>query len=350
MSKEKDSFFMDIGNTKPFFKAGFQGFAGSGKTFTSALLAIGLHQHIKSKKPIVFVDTEKAAKFLKPLFDKAGISVLLRETRSPADLKITMGKMSEGISDILMIDSISHIWENFLEAFKKRVNRKDIQFQDWGIIKPDWKKTFSDPFVNGKYHIFMCGRAGYEYESEINERGRREIHKSGVKMKVEGETAYEPDVLVNMERIQEMDGAHIKRVIRRANIIKDRSDQIDGKLFENPTYKDFLPAINVILKAPVELETTAEKDSTELFDTGDGLNKYLREKKKILEEIDGTLKAHYPTTSTKDKTARSKALQTVFETYSKTKIEGLSLEKLKDGYSRLVDYINGKADDGDIPI
>ena len=132
----QDTFFTPIGNTKPYFKAAFEGFAGCGKTYTSALVAVGLHQRIKSQKPIVIFDTEKASKFLKPLFAENGIEAIVRESRSLADLKETMYRLRNGAGDILFIDSITHVWENFLKAYAEKVRRTSLQFQDWGVIKP----------------------------------------------------------------------------------------------------------------------------------------------------------------------------------------------------------------------
>ena len=234
------NFFMKVANTKPYFKAAFEGFAGSGKTYTSALVAIGLHQKIKSKKPIVMFDTEKAAKFLKRIFNEAGIELLVKESRTLADLKESMRLLREQqVSDIFLIDSISHVWEDTVEAYKRKMNRTHLQFQDWGILKPMWKAEFSDPLVRDPYNIIMCGRAGYEYENEINQdTGKREIYKSGVKMKVEGETAYEPDILVLMERFEEILGKD-KKVYRQATVVKDRSTLIDGKTFINPKFENF---------------------------------------------------------------------------------------------------------------
>ena len=91
-------FFMPAQNTKPYFKAALEGFAGSGKTYTAALIAIGIHKRIKSNKPIVMFDTEKAAKFLKPLFAEAGIELLVRESKSFADLAKTMALCKVPIS------------------------------------------------------------------------------------------------------------------------------------------------------------------------------------------------------------------------------------------------------------
>ncbi|MBI4600238.1 ATP-binding protein, partial [Candidatus Uhrbacteria bacterium] len=202
MTTSNDNFFVPVANTKPYFKAAFEGFAGSGKTYTAARVALGIHARIKSDKPVVIFDTEKAAKFLKPMFQEAGVELLVRESRSLADLKETMKRLRDGASDVLIVDSISHVWEGFLQAYAEKVRRTRLEFQDWGVIKPTWKREFSDPFVRDPYHVIMCGRAGYEYENEVNkDTGKREIYKSGVKMKVEGETAYEPDLLVLMERL-----------------------------------------------------------------------------------------------------------------------------------------------------
>jgi hypothetical protein len=116
-----------------------------------------------------------------------------------------------------------------------------------GDYKTTWKKQFSDPFVTDPYHIIMTGRAGYEYDYERSEdTGKRELHKTGIKMKVEGETAYEPDMRVLMERYEEVLGK-VKRVWREAKIVKDRSTILDGKTIQNPRFEDFVPSVKVML-------------------------------------------------------------------------------------------------------
>lgn len=333
----KDNFFIDIGNTKPFFKAALEGFAGSGKTYTAALIARGLYQRIGSKKPIVIFDTEKAAKFLKPMFAEANIPVLIRESKSLADLKTAMQKMREGAGDILIIDSISHIWEEYLQSYARKVKRTRLQFQDWGIIKPTWKREFSDPFVNDEYHIIMNGRAGYEYDNEMNEEtGKREIYKSGVKMKVEGETAYEPDLLVLMNRYEEVLGKD-KKVWREATIVKDRSTLIDGKTFVNPTYKHFAPAINAMLDNPLPKDAflQPEGDTALLFHTEEEKLTWRRERDKALEELEGLLTRIAPASTGKDKQLKLDLLDKVFGTTSMTAISELKPEAIMDGYKKL---------------
>ena len=338
--KAQDNFFALIGNTKPYFKAAFEGFAGTGKTYTAAKVPIGLHKRVGSKKPVIIFDTEKAAKFLKSMFVAEGIEVLVRESKSLADLKETMTRMREGASDVLIIDSISHVWENFLKSYAEKVRRTRLEFQDWGVIKPTWKTEFSDVFVRDPYHIIMTGRAGYEYENEINkETGKREIYKSGIKMKVEGETAYEPDLLVLMERMQEMEGGSIKKVTRQGIVIKDRSTVIDGKVFENPDFKDFAPAIEVMLEAPEKLETTAERDAGTLFRTEEEKYEWKQMKKRWLEEIENYLVSVWPGQSADQKKLKIDAIQFAFNTMSWTVVESLRPEALEAGFARVQEFV-----------
>lgn len=343
-SVASDPFFTPIGNTKPFFKAAFEGFAGSGKTYTSALCLIGLYKQIESKKPIIIFDTETSSKFLVPLFAEADIPVIVKESRSLADLKITMQKAREGATDILFIDSISHVWENFLESYMQKKNRTFLQFQDWGVIKPTWRKEFSDPFVRDPYHCFMTGRAGYEYEQVVNEdTNRKELQKSGVKMRVEGDTAYEPDLLVLMSRMQEMSSGEVKKVSRVANIIKDRSDLLDGKTFENPTYDTFKPVIDFILKNPVKQATYAETDAASLVKTEEDRREWTQRRDIALEKIEGYLTTVYPGQGKEEKLNKTKSLEFAYGTLSWIEISKMSPDVLETGMDKLREYVANQA-------
>lgn len=332
---EVDTFFSDLANTKPYLKIAFEGFAGGGKTYTMAQLAAGLHKRIGSTKPIVVFDTEEAAKFLKRFFDEQGIRVLHKRSRTLADLIETMRRCREGASDILMIDSITHVWENFLQAYAQKLKRKEgrFQFQDWGVIKPTWKADFSDPFVRDPYHCLMTGRAGFEYETEIDEDGKKELFKSGIKMKVEGETAYEPDLLVLMSRHEDVIGRE-KRVWREATIVKDRSTLIDGKTFSNPSFADFEPAIDYILEHPAP-GAAVEKPATDLFEGEDDRKAFAIKRDILLEKIEGEMVGAWPGSAAEAKRAKIEALQESFGTKSWTEVTKLGLSALEGGLERM---------------
>lgn len=333
-------FFQPLENTKPFMKIALEGFAASGKTYTMAKLAILLWKLIKSTKPIVYVDSEKAGKFLLPLFNEAGIKVLHRETKSFADLMQAMALCRDRqVSEILLVDSLTHFYENYLQSYLQKVKRTKLQFEDWGIIKPTWKREFSEPLVADAYHMMFTGRAGYEYDNEKNaETGKREIFKSGVKMKVEGETAYEPDMLILMERYEKVLGDD-KQVWREATIIKDRSGLIDGKTFRNPTGEEFLPALNACLANPVSRPKTIEADTGLIFATEEDKRDWLKKRDVLVEEIEALLVETWPGQTADEKQAKILALKAGFQTASWTWIKSQRPEALADGKSRIEEHI-----------
>lgn len=337
-----DDFFSPIANTKPYLKVAWEGFAGSGKTYTMVKVALGLHKRIGSQKPIVFFDTERASKFLKSIFAEAGVPVLVRESRSMADLHETMERMRAGVSDILLIDSLSHLWEGFLSSYMEKVRRTRLEFADWGVIKPAWRTEFSEPLVRDPYHIMFTGRAGYEYGTEVDERGKRQLYKSGVKMKVEGETAYEPDILVLMERYEEL-LQQDKLVYRVATVIKDRSTLIDGKQFKNPGYEDFAPAVERCLAEPDHRQLPQEGDTSAMFKTEEDQRAWHKQRDVLLEEIEGLLTKAWPGQSADHKKAKIEALEAGFGTSSWTKIKGSSLRPLEDGKRAITTFIAAKA-------
>lgn len=323
--------FKPLKNTNPYLKMAFEGFAGDGKTFTATQIAIGLHKKIGSTKPVAIFDTEKAAKALIREFEKAGIECVVdQENRSLKALTDAIDWCQNGGADILIIDSITHVWENFLNAYMEWKRRSKLEFQDWGYIKPKWKTDFSDKFVNAKIHIIFTGRAGFSYENEINpETGKREIFKSGIKMKAESETAFEPDLLVFMETQTDIMGK-VKTVKRVATILKDRTNTIDGQSFENPTFADFEPAIDIYLMGKYEKSET-EIVAEKFEDTDEKTFKWKKERNSLLAGIDGVFNLIGWGTSKEDKQVKAATLNRVFGKTSTDELDDLKNDQLENG-------------------
>lgn len=338
--------FKKLENNRPFLKMALEGFAGDGKSFTATQIAIGVHKLIKSEKPIAIFDTEKAFKALKPSFDAVGIEALVDdEQRSLAGLNEAIKWCEEGNSDILIIDSITHVWEEFLKAYLNRpdkngkvVYRNRLEFQDWGIIKPKWKEGFSNPFVLAKCHIIFTGRAGYEYTDEKNEDGKREIFKSGIKMKAETETAFEPDVLVLMQKKSDLINED-KKVWREAMIVKDRTNQIDGKTFKNPSFEDFYPAIKVLLDGTLrELHGIQIPDT--FYEFENKFSEIGKEREILTSEIQGCFELMGLGTSKEDKQTKAWTLNQIYGVNSLEMLAKRSNEKIRDGLQILKGFSN----------
>lgn len=337
-----DKFFANLENTTPYIKIGAEGSAGSGKTYTLAQIAAGLYRRVKSDKPIIIYDTERAAKFLRVYFEKEGIPILVKESRTLSDLTATMDYCEAGNSNILIIDSITHVWEGFLKAYQVEKNRKFLQFQDWGFIKPTWKAEYSDRLVMGHYHILFTGREGFTYDyEEIN--GRKELIKTGVKMKVEGDTAYEPDLLFRMERFENILDDK-KEVWREATIIKDRSSLIDGQVFKNPTYENFTPFVEFLLNDVKPEKETETRSDGPLFESGESENIEKIKIRETLEEIKGIFDSMgLVANNAADKKFKADLCNEIFLTTSQTKIESMSLDTLLNALERLQEHPKVKA-------
>ena len=352
--------FEQLKNITPFLKMAFEGFAGDGKTFTATQVAIGLHKAIGSKKPIAILDTERASKALIPIFSAAKIEPIVSHSRALAAVIKAIEYCEQGGADILIIDSITHIWEEFLESYKasKKYNRTFLEFADWGVIKPRWKREFSTPFVNAKCHIIFTGRAGYEYDFHEQVDGatgkvKKEIHKSGIKMKAEGETAFEPDILVLMEKCQDL-LSEKKSIFREATIVKDRTNTIDGITLKNPTYKDFEPAINILLDGVCGVSHMNEIVDTFNHETDSSENRKIKEA--LIASIEGQFALMRLGTGKEEKGYKASILRAFTDRTSIEEIALLSTEILRvaaDKIRRVADcyatYIDQCEKDG-VPI
>lgn len=158
-------------------------------------------------------------------------------------------------------------------------------------------------------------------------------------MKMEGETAYEPDLLVLMERMEDVLDKHSKDVWRQATVLKDRSNVIDGKVFRNPTADNFMPAIEMCLTDPVSRARPIEGDAGILFATEEDKRAWFRARDILVEDIENILVENWPGQSADDKKAKILALKAGFQTASWTWIKNQKPELLADGKARIEEHV-----------
>ncbi len=339
------SMFTKAENTSAYLKMAMMGLQGSGKTYTATDIAIGMVKLMRAAgvpgadKPIFFGDTETGSDWVKPRIEAEGMELFTAKTRAFKDLLVMVAE-AERHSSILILDSLTHFWTELTEAYMKAKKdrfgnpRTRLQFEDWAYLKSEWRR-FTDMFVNSNLHIIACGRAGYEYETTVDdETGKKNLEKTGIKFKAESEMGYEPSLLVLMERHQEMDGNRIKRVWRTATVLKDRSTLLDGHEFSEPTFANFLPHIQRLNIGGRQLgvDTLRSSVSTIPADTRDNRTTH---RKIVLDEIESLLVFHYPGQSAAEKKKKIELLRTHFEA-SWTEIETvMSLERLRQGYDTM---------------
>lgn len=316
-------------NKMAYAKVGLYGTAGSGKTRTAANVAIGLHKAIGSTKPIAAFDTEPAFSFVLPLFNAAGIELLVAdESRALKDLMTFMDE-AEKVCDICIIDSITHVWRDAQESYLKRVNEQrksrnqrpllSLEFQHWRPIKAKWAE-FTDRFLSSRMHVIVCGRAGtiYEYQDKDDGSGKKELISTGTRMATEKELGYEPSLLIEM-----IADRHDGKTINVAVVQKDRADKLNGAEIPMPDYAKLQPHFAALNIGGKHFDSMDRRDSQDIFPDADesGWDKEKQLRKVYSEEILELLKKHFPGRADKDVQARMDLLEQFFDTRSWTKIE-----------------------------
>lgn len=335
-------------NEQAFLKAGILGFPGSGKTYTAAHLAIGIAKSVAgANRPVAFFDTETGSDFLIKRFETEGVELLVAKSQAFRDL-LTVGKEAEGGCSVLIVDSITHVWRELCEAYRRRKRVNRLEFQHWAEIKAEWA-AWTNFYLNSRLHIFVLGRAGYEYDYEENENtGKKELIKSGTKMRVEGEFGFEPSLLIEMERVAKGPEAGAG-YYHRAHILKDRTDTINGRAFDfskprdvyregdwAATLEPFKPVFDALNLGGAHVGVDASRTSDEMFgDDGAGMARRATKVRIALETVETTLVMLWPGQDQKSKALKLAMVEAVFGERSWLAVEKKPLEVLEDGVSLL---------------
>lgn len=245
-----------------FIKLGAYGPPGSGKTLTGLICAEGLAK--VTGKRIAVVDTERGTDFYcqavpertahPEAFDFDALY-----SRSIVEVVETVKAIDPTKYGVVIIDSISHIWDAAIGAYKgKKTSIGSIPLQAWGDIKKPYKELMA-VLLSLPMHVIICGRQS----NEMGEGEGGELTKIGVKMRAEGETQYEPHITLRMESTKPRKAGEVAQIM--AIVEKDRTGLLQGKVIINPTFDKLLKPILPLLgdtQAKVETEEeTGQKDA-----------------------------------------------------------------------------------------
>lgn len=245
-----------------FIKMALYGAPGSGKTFTSLLVAEGLAKH--AGKRVAFIDTERGTDFyVQPVAERAAhpeaFDFDALYTRSITDTLDAIRSIDLNTYGVVVLDSISHIWDACIAAYKGKTTKiGTIPINAWGEIKKPYKELMA-LLLGIPAHVVICGRQG----NEMAENADGELTKVGVKLRAEGETQYEPHILVRMEAPKPKRPGDPLTVM--AFVEKDRTGKLQGKTLPSPTFDTLIKPIIPLLgssQAKVETEDeTAQRDA-----------------------------------------------------------------------------------------
>ena len=242
-----------------FYKGAVYGPPGSGKTYTTLLQATGLAD--ACKKRIAFVDSERGTDFYTEKFDFDAIY-----TQSLADVTEAVEGLDPKIHGVIVIDSISHLWDAAMAAYEgKRTTNEaagGIPMHAWGGIKKPYKNLIRW-LMDCPFHVFILGRQKNVFEDD--EKGQ--MKKVGVTMRAEGETPYEPHICCRMESRQSTSDSSKSTYF--AIYEKDRTGLLAGRTFPNPSFKTIeciLPLLNSESQAQSENPADVVAKDSSLLD------------------------------------------------------------------------------------
>jgi AAA domain len=238
-------------------KFGIYGPPGSGKTFTTLLAAEGIARAIG--KRVAFVDTEHGTDFYsKEVSSRAthpeAFDFDALYTRSLTEVLKEVKGLSPDQYGVVVIDSISHLWDAAKAAYQGKTTKiGTIPMQAWGSIKKPYKELVAW-LLNSTMHVFILGRQSQDYQDDED---TGELKNVGVKMRAEGETAYEPHILIRMEAVKPKKGRGVS--VPTAFVEKDRTGVLQGKSIQYPGFDSLVAPVMSLLGGDQAVIPTEEE-------------------------------------------------------------------------------------------
>lgn len=141
---------------KAKIKMALQGSAGSGKTYSSLLLAQGITNKDFSK--IAIIDTENGSADLYAHLGDYNVLTLQPPYTPEKYIEAIELCEKEGM-EVIIIDSISHAWDELLDFHSKLAGNS---FANWAKVTPR-QKAFTDKILQCKAHVIATMRTKQDY-------------------------------------------------------------------------------------------------------------------------------------------------------------------------------------------
>lgn len=174
-------------------KVGFIGPSGSGKTYSAILFARGI---AGKNGTIAFLDSEKGSSTLYSDLTPFDVDFL----EPPYSVETYTNGIDEAIAnnyDVLVIDTISPVWESLLGEHDKITRRTGNSFTAWARITPMYNE-FVQKILESDIHLIMTIRAKTRYDISTGQNGKMVPRKIGIGPQFRAGIEYEPDLTFDM--------------------------------------------------------------------------------------------------------------------------------------------------------
>ncbi|MCL5127124.1 ATP-binding protein [Algibacter sp. L4_22] len=176
---------------KAKIKIALQGSSGSGKTYSSLLVAKGLTEGEFSK--VAIIDTENgSADLYAHLGDYKVLS--MKGPYSPEKYIEAISICEEAGIEVIIIDSISHCWDFLLDVHS---NMPGNSFTNWGKITPR-QNAFINKILQSNTHVIATMRVKQDYV--LNQKNGKFVpEKVGLKAIQRNDLDYEFTIVLDVD-------------------------------------------------------------------------------------------------------------------------------------------------------
>lgn len=196
-------------------RAAFFGPSGAGKTFTALRVAKGLGGKV------ALIDTERgsASKYA----DRFDFDVLELPEKDIDTYVAGMRVAARAGYDVLVIDSLSHAWQELLGEIDRlaKGKYKGNTWSAWSEGTPKQRQLI-DALLDYPGHVIATMRSKTEWSQETNDRGKSRPVRVGLTPEQGKGIEYEFDFLLELS------------VEHMATVIKDRSGKFQDAMIEKP--------------------------------------------------------------------------------------------------------------------
>ena len=178
---------------KKKLKLGLVGPSGSGKTYSSILIARGV---AGENGTIAVLDSEKGSSTLYSDLTPFDVDFL----EPPYSVETYIAGIDEAIKnnyDVLVIDTISPVWDFLLAEHDKITRRTGNSFTAWAKITPMYNE-FVEKLLESDIHLIITIRAKTRYDISTGQNGKMIPRKIGIGPVFRPGIEYEPDLTFDM--------------------------------------------------------------------------------------------------------------------------------------------------------
>lgn len=385
---ERQGYSHAVGDAMKYAKIVGYGMQGSGKTYTSMLIAWGICEYLRENgllkgvitdddgKPvpaIAFNDTENGAiPFQEPTLER-GIYFAVAADHAFEQM-LTRSATTEKWADVMIYDSATHYLDDVEESFMKKTRSDYLDPGQRARINKD-KMKFNRWMLNAQAHVIAIGRLGAEYKNFVDESsGKLDYMQVGTKLRSGPDLGHEATLFMLFEQIRDAEAEEIlyksrdKKARRlaaqvmqqsivqdvRVTILKDRTfdpkANIQGRQIYNPKWEDFYDWWIAQRPGGTSRIVDTQTDSQSMY-TREGRTAGLRsenpdrprEKSEVAalqDEVVAHLEKHWPQgkkAGTIDRAIWASILDAAFNTPSLIRLAQLGEATLHNGLTFLVD-------------